>query len=178
MSVCGTRTQEECRFPSDTDYSAMANLLTSEEFEAKRFLMTLSGLTHRGPSFRGRSLSEPITNSSPPPKRPFIGLALSRRGLTGDGIPPRMFAGAPRQRSPGKVKVLSTVSGGSVIGACYAYSPDDFATFDRKIVGLLQTGIQRMIVKELLTSAQWVKILLTLVVSGLPTASLWCFRQS
>jgi NTE family protein len=72
-----------------------------------------------------------------------------------------------------KVKVLSTVSGGSVIGACYAYSTDDFVTFDRKLVALLRQGIQRMILKELLTSTQWVKILLTVVVSGLPTAVLW-----
>lgn len=72
-----------------------------------------------------------------------------------------------------KVRVLSTVSGGSVIGACYAYSADDFVTFDRKLIALLQTGIQRMIVKEVLLSRQSAKIVLTLIVSGLPTALLW-----
>jgi NTE family protein len=73
-----------------------------------------------------------------------------------------------------EVKVLSTVSGGSVIGACYAYSADDFVTFDRKLTGLLRSGIQRKILGKLLTSTQWAKILFTLVVSGLPTALLWC----
>jgi NTE family protein len=71
-----------------------------------------------------------------------------------------------------KVNVLSTVSGGSVIGACYAYSSDDFITFDKKLVALLQKGIQRMILKEVIMSAQLVKIVFTLVVSGLPTLAL------
>ncbi len=57
-----------------------------------------------------------------------------------------------------KVRVVSTVSGGSVIGACYAYSSDDFTTFDKKLVELLQKGIQRMIVKEVLLSSQIAKI--------------------
>jgi len=35
------------------------------------------------------------------------------------------------------VEVLSTVSGGSLIGAMWAYSDDDFATFDRKVTELL-----------------------------------------
>ncbi|CAN7222623.1 patatin-like phospholipase family protein [Bradyrhizobium sp. LjRoot220] len=76
-----------------------------------------------------------------------------------------------------KVKVLSTVSGGSVIGACYAYSSDDFPTFDKKLFKLLQKGIQRMILKEVLMSTQLVKITLTLLVSGLPTAALWCLSS-
>lgn len=76
-----------------------------------------------------------------------------------------------------KVKVLSTVSGGSVIGACYAYSSDDFATFDKKLLILLQKGIQRMILKEMLMSTQLVKIVLTILVSGLPTIALWCLSS-
>ncbi|MCC8949125.1 patatin-like phospholipase family protein, partial [Bradyrhizobium sp. Arg62] len=72
-----------------------------------------------------------------------------------------------------KVKMLSTVSGGSVIGACYAYSADDFATFDRKLVELLQSGIQRLILREIFTSTQLAKIVLTLVASGMPTIILW-----
>ncbi|MDA9456400.1 hypothetical protein XI00_19550 [Bradyrhizobium sp. CCBAU 21359] len=76
-----------------------------------------------------------------------------------------------------KVRVVSTVSGGSVIGACYAYSSDDFTTFDKKLVELLQKGIQRMIVKEVLLSSQIAKILLTLIITGLPTLALWCLSS-
>jgi NTE family protein len=76
-----------------------------------------------------------------------------------------------------RVSVLSTVSGGSVIGACYAYCSDDFATFDKKMVDLLRKGLQRMILKEVLTSSQALKVILTLVVSGLPALVLWCLSS-
>lgn len=122
-------------------------------------------------------MSEPITNISPPPKGPFIGLALSGGGARAMAFHLGCLRVLHDRGLLEKVKVLSTVSGGSVIGSCYAYSPDDFLTFDRKLVELLRNGIQRMILKELLTSTQWLKILLSLVVSGLPTAFLWCLSS-
>jgi NTE family protein len=76
-----------------------------------------------------------------------------------------------------KVKVLSTVSGGSLVGACYAYSSDDFVTFDKKLVALLKKGIQRSIIKEAVFSLELGKIILTLVVTGIPTAVLWGFAS-
>ncbi|NOJ48532.1 patatin-like phospholipase family protein [Bradyrhizobium archetypum] len=121
-------------------------------------------------------MSEPIT-SSPLPRRPFIGLALSGGGSRAMAFHLGCLRALHDRGLLGKVRVLSTVSGGSVIGACYAYSSDDFVTFDRKLVELLRKGIQRMILRELLTSAQGVKILLTLVVSGLPSAILWCLSS-
>jgi len=39
--------------PSDTDHSAMANLLTSEEFQAKRFLMVIIGADSSRPLISG-----------------------------------------------------------------------------------------------------------------------------
>ncbi|MBS0533099.1 MAG: patatin-like phospholipase family protein [Proteobacteria bacterium] len=72
-----------------------------------------------------------------------------------------------------KVKVLSTVSGGSVIGAYYAYSDDDFEAFDEKLVGLLRSGLQRRIAREALLSPELFKIVFTLLLSGLPALGLW-----
>jgi NTE family protein len=72
-----------------------------------------------------------------------------------------------------KVKVLSTVSGGSVIGACYAYSPDDFVTFDARVVALLRKGLQRSILREAVLSPELFKIACTLVLIGVPTMALW-----
>jgi NTE family protein len=72
-----------------------------------------------------------------------------------------------------KVKVLSTVSGGSIIGALYAYSADDFVTFDAKLVSLLRRGLQRSIIKEAVLSPELGKIAATVVVSGIPTLMLW-----
>lgn len=50
-----------------------------------------------------------------------------------------------------KIGVLSTISGGSVIGAYYAYSPEkNFAEFEADIRGFLRTGFQWRILFELL----------------------------
>jgi len=50
-----------------------------------------------------------------------------------------------------QVSVLSTISGGSVIGALYAYSPQlSFEEFDSKVVELLSKGFQGAILQELL----------------------------
>jgi len=49
-----------------------------------------------------------------------------------------------------KVQVLSTISGGSIIGAYYAYSPNkSFEEFDVDIQKILREGLQRQIATEL-----------------------------
>lgn len=49
-----------------------------------------------------------------------------------------------------KVNVVSTISGGSIIGAYYAYTPEKlFDEFDKDIVSFLKTGFQRSIAIEL-----------------------------
>src|SRR5205807_176372 len=42
-----------------------------------------------------------------------------------------------------QVSVISSVSGGSVIGAMYAYSDDPFEEFDARVVALLRRGLLR-----------------------------------
>jgi NTE family protein len=68
-----------------------------------------------------------------------------------------------------KVRVLSTVSGGSVAGACYAYSAGGFDNFDAKLIALLRTGLTRSIVLNAIFSLEVFKILATILVSGFPT---------
>lgn len=46
------------------------------------------------------------------------------------------------------IRVVSSVSGGAVIAAMYAYSDDPFEKFDRRVVALLQEGLQRKIFRE------------------------------
>lgn len=49
-----------------------------------------------------------------------------------------------------KVNVVSTISGGSVIGAYYTYTPEkSFDEFDKDIVSFLKTGFQRSIAIEI-----------------------------
>ena len=50
-----------------------------------------------------------------------------------------------------QVGVLSTISGGSVIGAYYAYTPElSFDEFEKRVRAILRSGFQRRIVLELL----------------------------
>jgi NTE family protein len=69
-----------------------------------------------------------------------------------------------------RVTILSTVSGGSVIGACWAYWDCDFAEFDRRMTALLQKGIQRSIAWSVFFSAEVFKIAATIVVTAIPAA--------
>jgi len=65
-----------------------------------------------------------------------------------------------------KVKVISTVSGGSVIGACWAYRGESFEEFEGRVVSVLRRGLQWDIVREAFFSRETPKILATLAVTG------------
>lgn len=66
-----------------------------------------------------------------------------------------------------QVRTLSTVSGGSVIGALWAYSDDDFPTFDKRVQELLRGGLKLGIVRYTLFSSTTLKILTTVATSGI-----------
>ena len=68
-----------------------------------------------------------------------------------------------------KIKVVSTVSGGSVIGACWAYWDVDFNEFDRRIVGILRKGFNRSIARSVFFSQETPKIFATLFCTAIPT---------
>ncbi len=65
-----------------------------------------------------------------------------------------------------RVEVLSSVSGGSVIAALYAYSDDDFETFDENVCNLLRKGLVWGIVRQTLLSPETIKIGATLLTAG------------
>ncbi len=67
-----------------------------------------------------------------------------------------------------KVKVVSTVSGGSVIGGCLAYWDVDFAEFDRRVTDILRRGFNRSITKSVFMSRETPKILATLLCTAIP----------
>lgn len=103
---------------------------------------------------------------------PSIGLALSGggsraiafhlgclRALNDRGILPR-------------IRVISSVSGGSVIAAMYAYNDDSFDQFDARVTALLRSGLYWSITRQALLSATLPKSLLTLATAGV--AALAC----
>lgn len=65
-----------------------------------------------------------------------------------------------------QVRVLSTVSGGSVIGALWAYSDDSFDEFDKRIQELLRQGLKWGIVRNTVFSPETPLILASLLTSG------------
>ncbi len=65
-----------------------------------------------------------------------------------------------------KLSVLSSVSGGSVIAAQYAYSEDEFDAFDAKVCSLLRQGFLHGIIRQTLLSPETVRIATTQLTAG------------
>jgi integrative and conjugative element protein (TIGR02256 family) len=65
-----------------------------------------------------------------------------------------------------RVQVISSVSGGSVIAALYAYSQGSFAEFDKSVVTLLRRGLQSAIVRRLAHPADAAKMAGTMAVAS------------
>lgn len=95
-----------------------------------------------------------------------IGLALSGGGARAMAFHLGCLRALHDRNILPKVRVLSTVSGGSVIGACWAYRDETFEAFDRHIVSVLRRGLQRDIAREACISSEAPKILATWLVTG------------
>jgi NTE family protein len=100
---------------------------------------------------------------------PFIALALSGGGARAMAFHLGCLRALHDRRILDRVRVVSTVSGGSVIGAAWAYREGTFEAFDADIVSILRRGLQREIVRQVFFSWEGPKLLATLVFSGLPS---------
>lgn len=69
-----------------------------------------------------------------------------------------------------QVRTLSTVSGGSVIGALWAYSDDSFDEFDKRMQNLLREGLKKGIIRYTFFSSETPKIVGTICTSGILAA--------
>jgi NTE family protein len=77
----------------------------------------------------------------------MIGLALSGGGSRAMAFHLGCFRALQDLGVLEKISVLSTISGGSVFGAYYAYSPElEFDEFDRRMQALLLEGLQRRLI--------------------------------
>ena len=65
-----------------------------------------------------------------------------------------------------RIDVISSVSGGSVIAAMYAYSGDSFEDFDSRVVDRLRTGFARDIIKYSVKLVAILRIFATVLVTG------------
>src|SRR5579864_796576 len=109
-----------------------------------------------------------MSDKSSNPRETFIALALSGGGSRAMAFHLGCLRALHDRGLLEKVRVVSTVSGGSVIGACLAYWDVDFAEFDRRIVGILRKGFNWSIARSVFTSRETPKILATLVCTAIP----------
>jgi NTE family protein len=75
-----------------------------------------------------------------------------------------------------KVQVVSAVSGGSVIGALYAYSNQSFEAFDQRVLQLLRRGLQRDALRHLVSPVLLAQVLATNLVAR-PAATMARLRH-
>lgn len=103
----------------------------------------------------------PATLSTDLAENPSIALALSGGGSRAIAFHLGCLRALHNRGVLDKVRVLSAVSGGAVIGALYAYSTGTFHDFDAKIVELLRQGLEWSILRHLFTPHLLGQVLLT-----------------
>lgn len=97
------------------------------------------------------TVHEPAPLAHPRPAIRDVGLALSGGGSRGIAFHLGCLRALHDRGVLERVRVVSGVSGGSVIGAIWAYSPDEgFEAFDERVQELLQRGLQGEITRRAL----------------------------
>lgn len=81
---------------------------------------------------------------------PTVGLALSGGGFRATAFGLGCLRALHDTGTLDKVTVVSSVSGGSLLAALWAYGPDDFDEFDEMTVALLRRGLQHELVRRVL----------------------------
>lgn len=96
-----------------------------------------------------------------------IGLALSGGGSRAIAFHLGCFRALHRLGILDRVSVISCVSGGSVIGALYAYSGEPFAEYDKRVQRILRRGLQRALLFRYFWPPRILLSLMTALTSGL-----------
>ena len=151
--------------PSPIDLSTVTELLDRTESSRRTLvLLILSGDPDGDPllgahvfrtNLRPRcfchikeDVSETISVEPAPVSPRNVGLALSGGGSRAIAFHLGCFRALHDLGLLSRLQVISSVSGGSVISAMYAYSSESFSDFDDRVVELLRRGLQRDILRE------------------------------
>ena len=168
--------------PSDIDFGAVAQILGMPTATRRTcLLLILSGypddVTLGAHVFKTRHrdddslvadrLCSAIDSISLPthPAR-NIGLALSGGGSRAIAFHLGCFRALHDLRLLDRLEVISSVSGGSVLSAMYAYSSDKFEDFDARVADRLRAGFARDVIRCLVHPAAIGKTLATVLVTG------------
>ncbi len=106
-----------------------------------------------------------------------IGLCLSGGGSRAMAFHLGCLRAMHERGTLSKVDVVSTVSGGSVIGAMYAYSNDSFEEFECRVQDALKRGFVKSIVHQLFFSPMLPKVFATKIVAGTASCGTFALRK-
>ena len=107
-------------------------------------------------------------DTAAPANRP-VGLCLSGGGSRAMAFQLGCLRALNQRGTLPKVDVVSTVSGGSVIGAMYAYSDDSFDEFELRVRDALKRGFTKSIAWHLFASPIALQVLGTKIVADTAT---------
>ena len=169
-------------YPSDVDIHAVEQLLADRKTKRKTCLILILSGNPDDPVlgayiFRKKLSDEKFvqtqknvmttTRLGQQPKKPRnIGLAFSGGGSRAIAFHLGCLRALYDLNLLNRVQVISSVSGGSVISAMYAYSNDSFQKFDERVVQLLNRGLHRNIFYQVLKPSSIWKSLQILVTTS------------
>lgn len=107
-----------------------------------------------------------------------IGLCLSGGGSRAMAFHLGCLRALHQRGTLSKVDVVSTVSGGSVIGAMYAFSDDSFEDFELRVWNTLKRGFVKSIARHLLLSPIAFQVLGTKLIAGATAFGTGILRNS
>ena len=172
--------------PSATDLGAMAKLVSAiGTSSAGCLLLILSGAYTRPSAgafyFQRNDFHMPAAgivirscaiSATPRPvpeeRSGRIGLALSGGGSRAIAFHLGCLRALQDRGILQKVGVMSAVSGGSVIGALYAYFAYSFDQFEEQVVDLLRRGLVKSLARNLIALPRFSESLGTFLFSGIP----------
>jgi predicted acylesterase/phospholipase RssA/proteasome lid subunit RPN8/RPN11 len=182
--------------PSPMDARGMAAILDASSSPSARSLLFIIGHATSGiPVFGTFEFSrsdvermkagalERVCAMRVAPPRPVsrrVGLALSGGGARAMAFHLGCLRALRDRGILEQVEVVSCVSGGSIIGAMYAYGDGPFEEFDRRVVELLRQGLTPRIARRLFSPRLLPAIVGTLLTAGIAAkgADAACFALS
>jgi integrative and conjugative element protein (TIGR02256 family) len=138
--------------PSPTDHAGMSQIINDPDTSTPKQLLAILGGdpdAHTLGAYvyeRGQPNGLPqqffiARLSRPPATKHKVGVALSGGGFRAVAFHLGVLRALHDRGVLDRVEVISSVSGGSIISAMWAYGPDSFEEFDAQVIALLSRGL-------------------------------------
>lgn len=168
--------------PSSVDFDAVAQLLAAPQSTRRDVVLLILSGSPDDPvlgahafrtKLRGRRSSQIEETAAPTiqvgreiPRKRDVGLALSGGGARAIAFHLGCFRALNDLGLLDRLQVISSVSGGSVIAALYAYSNESFQEFEARVVALLRRGLSGSILRRVLRPTSLAKSIRALLTAG------------